>query len=70
MIKKYEVIGAFPLEFQDRQQAETGETFERDFAASIEGEENERWLITCGLIREIVPISQPPARQVVKPDTE
>lgn len=54
MTKKYKVIGILPLEFPDGQQAECGEEFERDFAATT-GEEHEKWLIQLGHMALVVP---------------
>lgn len=55
--KTYENIGIFPLEFPDGQQAESGETFKRDFDATT-GADHARWLIQLGHIREVVAPAQ------------
>lgn len=54
MMKKYRVVGIHPLSFPDGQEAETGEEFERDFAATS-GENHEQWLIQTNHIALVVP---------------
>jgi hypothetical protein len=57
--RTYECIGTIPLAFTDGQEVETGETFERDFSASNEGNSHEAWLINVGLIRRVEPVPSP-----------
>lgn len=52
MLKRYECVGALPLDFPDGQSVESGETFTRDFEKSTGGVEHERFLIVTGNIRE------------------
>lgn len=71
MLKKYKNIGAFPLEFTNGQQVETGEEFSRDFealtTASYDGLAHEQWLVTLDHISlvEDLPVSRP--SRIVKP---
>lgn len=69
MVKQYECIGIFPLEFPDGQQVEAGEKFERDFEKTT-GVEHERWLTELGHIRVIGPVTKTPMRQPVDAATK
>lgn len=73
MVKTYECIGIFPLEFTDGQQVEAGETFSRDFEKTS-GVQHELWLIQVGHIIEKVPAKQvtktPSGPSPVKGDKE
>lgn len=56
MKKKYECL-SFPLCFENQQEAEPGEMFERDFEATS-GESHEKWLIQLGHMRLVVPTAE------------